>query len=317
MKYLHALGLTLFVLGAISQAQAACKLQQVAEFHVERVAGAPIIDGQINGHPIRILLDTGTSSSSITQTAAHQMGLPLRWVKKGDAVDGVDGQRMQFADIKELRIGQFLLKDSTITVIGKEIHEGNGVANFKLGAGFFARYTTEFDLSRGVVRLLRPKDCKLDQLVYWSPTYFQVDLQRFSSVWPVFKIGIRVNGTPQQAALISGSATSYIALYAAKEAGVEPTSPGVEPAEPYLRPGTTPIPTWIGRFDTVEFGAETIKNARLHIGYVLPQWEPRSGTPYQPAYEVILGSDFFQAHRIMIVPDQQVVLVTYNGGAVF
>lgn len=313
MKYLHALGLTVFVLGAICQAQAACKLEQVAEFHVERVAGAPIIDGQINGHPIRILLETGTSSSFITQTAAHQMGLPLRWVKKGDAVDGVDGQRMQFADIQELRIGQFLLQDSTITVIGKEIHEGNGVANFKLGAGFFARYTTEFDLSRGVVRLLRPNDCKLDQLVYWSPTYFQVDLQRFSSVWPVFKIGIRVNGTPQQAALISGSATSYIALYAAKEAGVEPTSPGVEPAEPYVRAGETPIPTWIGRFDTVEFGAETIKNARLHIGYVLPQWGPYRSV----SYGVILGSDFFQAHRIMIVPDQQVVLVTYNGGAVF
>jgi hypothetical protein len=310
VKYPHGLRLTVFALGAISQAQAACKLEQLAEFHVERVAGAPIIDGQINGHPIRILLDTGTSSSSITQTAAHQMGVPLRWVKNSYAFAG---QRMQFADIKELRIGQFLLEDSTITVIGEEIRDGNGVANFRLGAAFFARYTTEFDLARGVVRLLRPRDCKLDQLVYWSPTYFQVDLQRFSSVWPVFKIGIRVNGTRQQAALISGTATSYIAPYAAKEAGVEPTSPGVQPAEPYVQAGETPMPTWIGRFDTVELGAETIKNARLHIGYAFPQWGPK--TPL--TYGVILGSDFFQAHRIMIVPDQQVVLVTFNGGAVF
>jgi gag-polyprotein putative aspartyl protease len=313
VKYLHALGLTVFVLGAISQAQAACKLEQVAEFHVERVAGAPIIDGQINGHPIRILLETGTTSSSITQTAAHQMGLPLRWARN-ETIEGVDGQRMQFADIKELRIGQFLLEDSTINVIRGEIHDGNGVANSKLGAAFFARYTTEFDLSRGVVRLLRPKDCKLEQLVYWSPTYLQVDLQHFSTVWPLFKIGISVNGKPQQAALMSGSATSYITPYAAREAGVEPTSPGVEPAEPYVRAGETPIPTWIGRFDTVEFGAETIKNARLHIGYAFPPW----GVAWKSVpYEVIFGSDFFQAHRIMIVPDQRVVLLTYNGGAVF
>jgi predicted aspartyl protease len=313
MKYLPALGLTAFILGTACEAQAACKLEQIAEFHVERVAGAPIIDGQINGHPIRILLETGTSSSSITATAAHQMGLPLRWASH-QAIEGVDEQRMQFADIKELRIGQFLLGDSTINVIRGEIHDGNGVATSKLGAAFFARYTTEFDLSRGVVRLLRPKDCKLEQLVYWSPTYLQVDLQHFSSVWPLFKIAISVNGKSQQAALMSGSATSYITPYAAREAGVEPTSPGVEPAEPYVRAGETPIPTWIGRFDTVEFGAETIKNARLHIGYAFPPW----GAPYSSAsYGVILGSDFFQAHRIMIVPDQHVVLLTYNGGAVF
>jgi hypothetical protein len=85
--------------------------------------------------------------------------------------------------------------------------------------------------------------------------------------------------------------------------------------------GATPIPTWIGRFDTVEFGAETIKNAHLHIGDVFPHGKrERTGsliTGVQKPYEVKLGSDFFQAHRIMIVPDQHVVLLTYNGGAVF
>jgi hypothetical protein len=257
VKYLRVLGLTVFVLGAGSQARAACELQQVAELHVERVPGAPIIDGQINGHPVRILLETGTSSTSITRTAAQQMGLPLHWVKNSSR--DAAAQRLPMADIKELRVGQFLLKDSTISVTGKGIHDANGVASLKLGADFFARYTTEFYLAQGVVRLLRPKDCKLEQLVYWSPTYFQVDLQRFSSVWPVFNIGIRVNGTPQQAALMSGSARSYISPYAAKEAGVELISPGVEPAEPYLREGKTSIRMWTGRFDTVEFGAETIK----------------------------------------------------------
>lgn len=319
MKCLHASGLAVFVLGAGAQAQAACELRQVAEFHVERVAGAPIIDGQINGHPIRILLQTGTSSSSITQTAAHEMDLPLHWVR--NQTDDDAAQRLQMAYIKELRIGQFLLEDSVINVIDrKKIHDGNGTANFELGAAFFARYTTEFDLSRGVVRLFRSKNCKLGQLVYWSPTYFQVDLQPFSSDWPLFTVGISVNGKPQQAALVSGSATSYISPHAAQEAGVEPTSPGAQPADPYVRVGEPPIPTWIGRFDTVEFGAETIKNARLHVGDAFPPRRQRMLGSYGPepvSYGVILGSDFFQAHRIMIVPDQHAVLVTFNGGAVF
>jgi hypothetical protein len=37
-----------------------------------------------------------------------------------------------------------------------------------LGDEFFANFSTEFDLEHGVIRLLRPKGCKADQLAYWS-----------------------------------------------------------------------------------------------------------------------------------------------------
>jgi hypothetical protein len=201
-------------------------------------------------------------------------------------------------------------------VVTNEIHGANGVANLQLGSDLLAQFATEFDLSSGVVRLFRPQDCKLEQMTYWSPTYFQVDLQ------PAFTVDIKVNGSSQKARFVSGSTKSYISVEAAKEAGVMPDSPGVEPAEPLVGLTATPIPTWIGRFDTVQFGAETIKNVHLHMGDIFPHGKREAtgsyvGEHHKAAYDVVLGSDFFQAHRIMFVPDKHVALFTYKGGAVF
>jgi hypothetical protein len=307
-----------FSFGVLSEARAACKIEQIAEFHVDKVANSPIIEGQINGQPIRILLETGSSLTYITD----QLGLPVRqYVSR--TIYGVGGnESVQTANVKEFHVGPLLLKDYTINVVGKGISDANGVASVQLSADFFSHFTTEFDLVHGAVRLLHSKECKLAQLAYWSPEYFQVELEHFSPERPQFIINMRVNGKPQPGRLVSGSAMSYISLDAAKEAGVEPNGPGVEPAEQFVLPGASPIPTWVGRFDTIEFGAETIKNARLHIGDVFPRGKSEDPgghivAHYRTSVEVKLGSDFFQAHRIVIVPDQHVLLFTYNGRAVF
>jgi hypothetical protein len=295
-----ALAIALFF-GAVSEVRAACKIEQVAEFHVERVAGSPIIEGQVNGQPIRMMLDTGSWISYITMHAARQLKLPVHHHTHYPAggYAGVDA-----ADVNELRIGQLLLVGQTLNVVGQEIHGGNGIASYLLGVDFFERYATEFDLAHGVVRVLRPRNCKLDELAYWSPAFFKVELEQFSSDYnPRFIVNIKANGKALKAQLVSGSAISYISLYGAEDAGIELSSPGVEPAEPF----SDGSPNWTARFDTIELGGETIKNARLHM-----ERQPSRGP-----YEIQLGSDFFQAHRLLIVPDQKAVLFTYNGGKVF
>jgi predicted aspartyl protease len=307
-----------FALGLFAEARAECKLDQVSEFHVEWVGNSPIIDGQVNGKPIRILLETGSELSFLTHSAAQRLELAIRnspFSMYGP--DGGGGETLGSSIVQELRIGQFLLKNYSINVVGTEIHDANGVASFQLGTDFFSQYTTEFDFPHGVMRLLHPQDCKLEQLAYWSPTYNQVELQ------PAFVVDIQVNGKPLRARLVSGSAASYISWRAAKRLGVEPNSPGVEPAEPFVGSAGTPIPRWIGRFDSIQIDTETIKNPHLHIADNVfahgTQAATGSNMPmqYQASYEVMLGSDFLRAHRIIVVPDQHAVLFTYVGGKVF
>jgi hypothetical protein len=308
-------------LGYIPVVQASCQLKEISEFHVARVGNSPVIDGQVNGQPIRILLETGAVDSSITDTAAHQLDLPIREYSNPIVV-GVGGiERVQSAVVKELKIGRLVLKDYRISVIFKQIEDANGVAGFQLGADFLAHFTTEWDLAHGVVRLLHPQDCKLEELAYWSPGYFRVDLESVSPFSPTFVLAVKVNGKSMKARLTSGSAFSFISPQGALDAGVEPGGQNAEPAGDITGFTPKPIPTWMGRFDTFEIGGETIRNARLRIGEVFPQSKqqrlgPLFGVGRGPA-ALKIGADFLQAHRLIIVPEQHVALFTYNGGTPF
>jgi hypothetical protein len=301
--------------------QASCQLKEISEFHVARVGNSPVIDGQVNEQPIRILLETGAIASSITDTAAHQLDLPIREYSNPIVV-GVGGiERVQSAVVKELKIGRFVLKDYRVSVIFKQIEDANGVASFQLGADFLSHFTTEWDLAHGVVRLLHPQDCKLEQLAYWSPSYFQINLEQGSLAHQSFVLEVKINGKSMKARLTSGSAFSFISPQGALDAGVEPGGPNAEAAGDITGFTPKPIPTWMGRFDTFEIGGETIRNARLRIGEVFPQSkEKRSGPLFGPGRgpaALKLGADFLQAHRLIIVPEQHVALFTYNGGAPF
>jgi hypothetical protein len=115
-----ALALAIVLLfGIISDVRAACKIEQIAELKIEQVAGAPMLDGQVNGEHIRMLLDTGSNVSFLTLTAARQMKLLVH--RYGDL--GVYGQSgyadLEGTRVKELRIGDITLRDHSINVAGR------------------------------------------------------------------------------------------------------------------------------------------------------------------------------------------------------
>jgi len=316
-----ALALAIVLLfSIICDVRAACKIEQVAELKIEQVAGAPMLDGQVNGEHIRMLLDTGSNVSFLTLAAARHMKLLVH--RYGDLGEcGPSGcADLEGTRVKELRIGDVTLRDHSINVAGQVLPDGNGEASFLLGADVLSHFATEFDLAHGVVRLLRAHECKLDQLAYWAPEFSKADLVRYSFDDSKFILRINVNGKYQMARLASRWAASYITFNAAKDAGVDPTSPGVERIEPVgEQSAKLPDPNWIAHFDKIEISGEAIKNARLHVVSVLPDTLPRYSRPGhgQVDYQVLLGSEFFLAHRLVIVPDEKAVLFTYNGGKVF
>src|ERR1700683_4503062 len=61
-----------------SYAHGACKSAQSSELRVARVGNRPMIDGQINEQPIKILVDTGSYDSFISGGAARRLNLPIR-----------------------------------------------------------------------------------------------------------------------------------------------------------------------------------------------------------------------------------------------
>jgi hypothetical protein len=223
--------------------------------------------------------------------------------------------------VEELRIDGLALKDYTVNVAGKEIRDANGVAVFQLGADILAHFTVEFDLAHGVVRLLRPQDCKPEQLAYWSASYFQANLKPVYDRNAMFIFEAKVNGKAMLARLVSGSAVSSIRPQTARDLGVAPGGPNAAPAGDITGLAAKSIPTWVGRFDTVEVGGESIRNAHLQIGEVFPGGRTEItgsviGFQYSGSEDLKLGADFLRAHRLIIVPEKHLALFTYNGGDV-
>jgi predicted aspartyl protease len=312
-----ALGL---LLGAVN-AHAACKIAQIAELHVDRVNNQPFVNGQINGQPVRILLDTGAADSFMSGGTARRLKLSLR--DSNATYRGVNGEtRLQFAVVDHLKIDSFSADDLLFHVTGAKRGENPDEAGFVLGANFFWHFATEFDLAHGVIRLLQPIDCKPEQLVYWDQSYFLATTEFMTSNDPWIITHVTVNGTRLRALLDSGATTSSISTIAARQAGVTTDSPGVVPSTPVQGWAAQPLPTWIARFDTFSVGNETIRNARIRMGDLFgADRDSTTGSHIAQADnqmpDLILGEDFLQSHRVVVLPHERTALFTYNGGTVF
>lgn len=300
---------------------ASCRLEEASEFHVDLVDGSPIIDGEINGQPIRILLETGAHVGYISRTGARQLNLHVGTVlERGQLGSNGYKSKIEITELKEFKLGTIVLKNYTTKVASDVIHDAHAAVIYQLGADVLTQFTTEWDLAHGVVRFLHPQGCQLEQLAYWSPGYFKVNLEPVTSLHWRLELEIKINDKPMKAELVSGSANSYISPEGAREAGVDPGGPDAKPARDITGLSAKPIPTWIGRFDTIEVGGETIRNARLLIAELSPTQLEWSGAliPHgESTAKIYLGADFLRANHVIIVPEKQAALFTYVGGAVF
>jgi predicted aspartyl protease len=133
---------------------------------------------------------------------------------------------------------------------------------------------------------------------------------------------VTVNGLRVSATLDTGSPITVISTAAARRAGVKPGDPGVQTSTPMRGVAGNPMESWVGRFDTLSIGDETARNARLRIADLFGADRDSSvGThiarPGDYLPEMLLGADFFQAHRVVILPAEHSALFTYAGGTVF
>jgi hypothetical protein len=94
----------------------ACKIAQVAELPVSVASNRPRLQGQINGQPVDILIDTG-AASFIWEGAAKQLGLKMGGVQNL-RMFGVGGEAIVHETVvNRLQIGAFTAKNLQMVVI--------------------------------------------------------------------------------------------------------------------------------------------------------------------------------------------------------
>jgi predicted aspartyl protease len=292
-----------------------CKLVKIEEWAVRQERGLPVIDGEINGQKIAILLDTGTASSFVTRAAANRLALTR--YESGGIPDPRGGGTIETTRVEELKIGPAARRNWNLPVLGA-IDFGSQVS-LVLGADFFSQVDVEFDLPGKAVRLFQARDCEKVSLAYWAKgAAGEVPLAREAGI----AFPVSINGHPLRALLDSGSEFSALDAAEAARMGMKAGAAGVAPAGCSFGVARKAIELWSGPFESFVIGDEKIGGPVLRFGDLFEKTAAaETGSRLQSEAtglpHMLLGADFLLAHRVLVARSQSRMYFTYAGGAVF
>ncbi|HYX73245.1 MAG TPA: aspartyl protease family protein [Steroidobacteraceae bacterium] len=295
------------MLSATRPAQAVtCRLERLPDIPVTMQGLLPTVHAQINGVDALFVADSGALVQFVTPAAVREFKLRVDNSLQGQ-IQGVGGvERAQVAWAKSFTIAGMTVADVPFVVAGS----GFGGAVGLLGQNLFRVADVEYDLANGVIRLVRPKDCKESSLAYWAAEankpYSVIDIALADARQPHTKSVAYLNGTKIEVLFDTGSPVSILTLAAARHAGMTPGSPGVVEGGSASGIGHKVTMTWIARFPSFKLGDEEIDHAKLRFGDISLL-----------GADMLIGADFFLSHRIYVASSQRKLYFTYNGGPVF
>jgi predicted aspartyl protease len=303
--------------GSAAAAPQDCKLVRIEEWPVRLERDLPIIDGEINGQRVGILIDTGAERSVMTRSAATRLMLS-RYDLASTRMYAVGTDKpIEAVRVEELRIGPALRKNWSV-LLAAEHDFGSGIALI-LGEDFFSTVDVEFDFPNRAVRLYQPKDCEGVTLAYWAKGgASEVALE--PGARPMFSVA--VNGRPLLALLDSGASVSALTTAHAARYGVTTKSAGVTTAGCTVGIGRKAVDYWASPFESFAIGNETIRNPTLRFADVFKDAAfanaaGRMSTYFADLPQMVLGVDFLRAHRVYVARSQRKLYFTYTGGTVF
>lgn len=307
---------TVAVVSAVAApaAFAHCQIEKVAEIPVTDNANQLLTRGALDGHPVSVLIDTGSNVSFIWRSSAERLGLRLVTGPRM-RMFGLGGEsRVDSTLVEELQVAGFKVNNLRVPVAGGAA----GSVDFILGENFLGRGSIEFDLRHGAVRTMQTHGCTPAELPYWAKTYSMADLIASPGDASAIRVDVALNGRIVRAQIDSGSSVSLLAKAEADSVGVHYVTNSAE----VVGIGQRRLETWIADVHTFTLGDESINNTQLRIAQ-LGKYQIRDeiGTriPVSTGAEpsLLLGMDFLRAHRVLIDNTTRKMVFTYEGGPVF
>ena len=301
---------------AAAAAPSKCKLMTVAQIPIDMRNTSPVISALVDGHATRMIIDTGSYNSLIFRSAAAAFGLKI--VERGGKSYAAGGmENLGVVTVHDLNVAGFVVHNLILTTAGHGRPSGDygGV----LGEDFLSHWDLEFDPAAGVMRLMVPKDCTGDQVVYWAPNYSVVSLLPDSSHH--LAANVQLNGHDLLAIFDTGAAYTIVTADVARRPGLHPTVTAATGQRGRgLGPESFAIDTAV--FPSITIGQETIQNPKLAVADLFSKNKELSiGSHVQSKPEgepeILIGVDFFRAHRVYVARGQKQMYFTYLGGPVF
>ena len=256
------------------------------------------------------------------------------------------------AEVQQLTLDgmQAPIRDTIFRVFGSAETKNFGAPDVAglLGADFWSGYEVEVDLPHNLINLFRTQDCAASVLAYWSNSYNVVDIRHDGlydmlpvkldghDLTAVLDTGSRYSALTDKAAAMLGAKRDSGATLAVddRDAGTQtPDLPaltriahglGLDQQSPEVRSlglqdmgsGEPARDYWVAHFRNMAIDEEVISPFSLRVVHLPHPPKGETGTLLSantPHYDVLLGVDFLQSHRVLIANSQNKVYFTYTG----
>ncbi|HLY55444.1 MAG TPA: aspartyl protease family protein [Stellaceae bacterium] len=278
-----------------------CALKLFASVPASLDDGELTVPVAIDGLPTRMVVDTGSSVSTIDAGLAGALELPARPSRiRMTGVDGTYDARV--VRVGELRLGRGIARDGDFVVqpsaVGTRVRGFSGL----FGADFLAGYEVELDLAEGKLNLFLPDHCR-GRVVYWDSGYYEMpmDVSRDLHI----AIETRVNGTKVKAALDTGATTTALMKRAAKSRlDLSDDDFAKDPEGHAVGVAGRGAVSHLHRFDTVELDGVTLKNWAVNV-IDAPGGDARWG-----GADMLIGLDVITRFRMLISYKEEKIYFT-------
>jgi predicted aspartyl protease len=184
-----------------------CHLKQLAslELTYDR-AGRPLVAASLEGHDVKLLIDTGGLFGAINWSAVDQLGLRRQHIQALQ-IYLPNGERTKYmAYGHDLRLGNLLRKEYPFIVYPPDWNDPDSIGS--IAPDVLSAYDIEFDFAAGKFGMFSQQHCK-GQLVYWTKQPYVALPLRVDREHKIYVPAV-LDGTSMKALLDTGSDSTWM-----------------------------------------------------------------------------------------------------------
>jgi hypothetical protein len=281
-------------------AETNCKLELAADLPVSWVAGDPVVTVKIVGQPVRMVLDTGSDSSYLSEDIYNRLNLHNLVTTTGMYVDILGGtEQISAATMQDITFGAVTMHGQVLALLSRLAPGPNGkpLVDGIMGYDMLSSFDIAFDMGHNNVQLFSLEHCDTAQFP-WTGQYAQVTLEHRGGLAPA--LTVQVDGQPVQIELDSGAGQSLVSGPALIAAGVKPEA--VAKASQGSDMAGHGFNLTNEQFSTYTVGAEEFSDMWLQVDQT-PQKNP------DVPLTGLLGEDYLTTHKVFVSNSTETLLL--------
>jgi hypothetical protein len=260
----------------------------------------------ILGQDMRLMVDSGSAGSYITDSAYNRLHLNQTYNDPGYYADGLGGRvDISAFALVNMNFGAVRLKDEVVAILTRPISPATGpdVIDGIMGYDILQYFDIGLDLPHKRITLYSPRHCTITETP-WEGDYAPMPFRRPQDASPV--VVETIDGKNFNVTIDTGGCRSLIMQASLNRNGVVPEVAPVVLTTTGTGMGGLKVHIIKAQFSSIGIGAEVYSDA----------WLALDTTPASELNEVsdgLLGEDYLTTHRVFIANSTGTVYLGLGG----